>query len=85
MKDKVWAARRLGPDQKNYLRDDIVSAPVISVWDYAMIGCFFGKKVKKLQSINHRELIEFQDSYTIPAGLSHTLRLSVLQSIAAPF
>ena len=68
LKDKVWAARRLGPDQKNYLRDDVVSAPVISVWDYAMIGCFFGKKVKKLQSINHRELIEFQDSYKTRHG-----------------
>ena len=33
-----------------------------------MIGCFFGKKVKKLQSINHRELIEFQDSYKTRHG-----------------
>ena len=62
-KDKLRSARRLDPDQKNYLRNDVVPVPGISVWDYAMIGCFFGKKIKQLQSINHRELIEFQDSY----------------------
>ena len=37
----------------------------LSVWDYAMIGCFFGKKMKQLQSINHRELIKFEDSYKL--------------------
>ena len=30
-----------------------------------MIGCFFGKKMKQLQSINHRELIKFEDSYKL--------------------
>ena len=39
--------------------------PGVSVWDYAMIGCFFGKKIKQLQSINHRELIKFEDSYKL--------------------
>ena len=37
----------------------------LSVWDYAMIGCFFGRKMKQLQSINHRELIKFEDSYKL--------------------
>ena len=37
----------------------------LSVWDYAMIGCFFDKKMKQLQSINHRELIKFEDSYKL--------------------
>ena len=44
-KDKLRAARRLDPDQKNYLRDDLAAVPGISVWDYAMIGCFFGKNM----------------------------------------
>ena len=39
--DKLRAARSLDPDQKNYLRNDVVPVPGISVWDYAMIGCFF--------------------------------------------
>ena len=45
---KLRAARRPDPDQKNYLRNDIIPVPGISVWDYAMIGCFFGKKIKQL-------------------------------------
>ena len=48
------------PAQRRYPRPRHLSA-----WDYAMIGCFFGKKMKQLQSINHRELIKFEDSYKL--------------------
>ena len=51
------------PAQRRYPRPRHLSA-----WDYAMIGCFFGKKMKQLQSINHRELIKFEDSYKLCHG-----------------
>ena len=66
-KDKLRAARRLDPDQKNYTCATTLSPSPASLrlQDYAMIGCFFDKKMKQLQSINHRELIKFEDSYKL--------------------